>query len=94
MGFWSKFLKVINPFVSATHPDEDEPWVVVRNRDEKGRYKADDESTPGVNEAYVKVRGSGKEKFKDTSPEPGVQNKSVKKPVKKRTSKKSKMTKE
>jgi len=39
-------------------------WV--RARDEKGRYVADDKSTPDVNEAYKKVYKSRTTKTKKT----------------------------
>tara|TARA_B100000073_G_C23259158_1_gene381709 strand:+ start:228 stop:458 length:231 start_codon:yes stop_codon:yes gene_type:complete len=44
MGIWNKF-------VSFLIGDPVEPSGV-RARDSKGRYKADDKSTPNVNEAY------------------------------------------
>ena len=43
------FRSVVNFFTGT----ED---VIVRNRDEKGKYVADDKSTPGKNEAYKTVR--------------------------------------
>ena len=43
------FRSVVNFFTNT----ED---VTVRNRDEKGKYVADDKSTPGKNEAYKTVR--------------------------------------
>lgn len=42
------FRSVVNFFTNT----ED---VTVRNRDEKGKYVADDKSTPGKNEAYKTV---------------------------------------
>tara|TARA_X000000368_G_C22971164_1_gene685541 strand:+ start:246 stop:437 length:192 start_codon:yes stop_codon:yes gene_type:complete len=41
MSFWTKFVT----FLIGEPTGE-------RARDKKGRYKADDKSTPGVNEAY------------------------------------------
>ncbi len=46
MGLFRKFVN----FFTGT---ED---VTVRNRDEKGKYVADDKSTPNKNEAYKTVR--------------------------------------
>lgn len=46
-------------------------FETVRARDEKGRYVADDKSTPDVNEAYTKVyksknsTKSGKKRIKE-----------------------------
>lgn len=42
MAFWDKFTTWLG-------------FETVRARDEKGRYIADDKSTPDVNEAYTKV---------------------------------------
>ncbi len=42
MAFWDKFTTWLG-------------YETVRARDEKGRYVADDKSTPDVNEAYTKV---------------------------------------
>lgn len=47
MAFWGK---VANFF----------GWERVRARDEKGRYIADDKSTPDKNEAYKRVRKTRK----------------------------------
>ena len=33
-------------------PEPEAPASGVRARDKKGRYKADDKSTPGINESY------------------------------------------
>ena len=82
MSFWKKFKE----FLFAAEPADDTGWVEVRNRNEKGHFKADDKDTTDVNEAFVKVKGSAKGKFKDTDKKkPGVQNSAVKKPVKKKT---------
>ena len=83
MSFWKK---VRSFFSLGPAPIEDKSdWVVVRNRDAKGKYKGDDKSTPNVDEAYVKVKKTAKGKFKDTdSKTPGVQNSSVKKTVAKK----------
>jgi hypothetical protein len=91
MGFWRKLVKIITDFVSrAEYPDDHPDWIEVRNRDEKGRFKGDKQDTLDINEAFVKVKGSAKGKFKDNDPnKPGVQNEAVKKPVAKRPRKKS-----
>ena len=81
MSFWKKG----RSFFTLGPAPVDEDWVVVRNRDAKGKYKGDDKSTPNVDEAYVKVKKTAKGKFKDTdSKTPGVQNSSVKKTVTKK----------
>lgn len=81
MSFWKK----VRSFFTLGPAPVDEDWVVVRNRDAKGKYKGDDKSTPNVDEAYVKVKKTAKGKFKDTdSKTPGVQNSSVKKTVTKK----------
>tara|TARA_R110001606_G_scaffold287595_1_gene435710 strand:+ start:101 stop:283 length:183 start_codon:yes stop_codon:yes gene_type:complete len=46
MGWWTKVVDF------WTNSEE----VTVRSKDKKGRYVADDKSTPDVNEAYTKVR--------------------------------------
>lgn len=80
MRFWSKFKSIfVQEIFELTN------WKTVRNRDEKGRFIADDKSTPEVDEAFVQVKKSAKGKFKDTDPKtPGVQNSSVKKTVAKK----------
>lgn len=81
MSFWKK----VKAFFTLGPAPVDEDWVVVRNRDAKGKFKGDDASTPNVDEAYVKVKKSAKGKFKDTDPKtPGVQNSSAKKTVAKK----------
>tara|TARA_B100000497_G_C7523969_1_gene318227 strand:- start:48 stop:251 length:204 start_codon:yes stop_codon:yes gene_type:complete len=50
MAFWDKFTTWLG-------------FETVRNRDEKGRYVADDKSTPDVNEAYKKVYKSKLDKI-------------------------------
>jgi len=88
MSFWSKFKSIfIQEIFELTN------WKTVRNRDEKGRFIADDKSTPDVNEAYIEVVADSKENFKDTDPvKPGVQNKSRKRAVKKAPTKKTTKT--
>ena len=46
MSWWTKVVD----FLTVTEK------VVVRSRNKKGRYVADDESTPDVNEAYTTKR--------------------------------------
>ena len=46
MGWWTKVVDF------WTNTEE----VKVRSKDKKGRYVADDKSTPDVNEAYTTVR--------------------------------------
>lgn len=43
-------------------PEPEAPASGVRARDKKGRYKADDKSTPNVNEAYKDGRTPTKRK--------------------------------
>lgn len=61
MSFWSTVLRYINPFADV--PDD---FIMVRNRDERGKFIADDPDTPDVDEAYVKVRKTAKGKFRNT----------------------------
>jgi hypothetical protein len=53
MAFWDKLTTWLG-------------YETVRARDEKGRYIADDKSTPDVNEAYKKVYKSRTTKTKKT----------------------------
>ena len=53
MAFWDKFTTWLG-------------FEWVRARDEKGRYVADDKSTPDVNEAYTRVYKSKTTKKKTT----------------------------
>lgn len=83
MSFWKKLKSFFS--LGPAPVDDGGDWVVVRNRTATGQFKGDDTSTPDVDEAFVKVKKSGKGKFKDTDPKkPGVQNKSEKKPVAKK----------
>jgi len=52
MAFWNKLTTWLG-------------YETVRNRDEKGRYVADDKSTPNKNEAYKRVYKSRKTKIKE-----------------------------
>ena len=47
MSFWGKIAEFFG-------------YELVRARDEKGRYVADDKSTPDINEAYTRARKSRK----------------------------------
>jgi len=49
---WSKSEAV--DIIMSMPPDEEEVEVLVRARDEKGAFIADDPATPDVNEAWVK----------------------------------------
>jgi hypothetical protein len=56
------FLKTINDiveFITGERPEEPKPK---RARTKKGRYKADDKSTPNVNEAWVGGKAPKKRK--------------------------------
>ena len=58
MSWWTKVVD----FITGTEK------VVVRSRNKKGRYVADDESTPDVNEAYTtkrvkKTKKAGSKRF-------------------------------
>ena len=61
------FLKTINDIVeiiTGKRPEESKPK---RARTKKGRYKADDKSTPNVNEAWVGGKAPKKKKRKSRS---------------------------
>jgi hypothetical protein len=49
MGIWNKFVT----FLIGDYEPRVEEASGKRARDSKGRYKADDKSTPNVNEAYA-----------------------------------------
>jgi hypothetical protein len=51
MGFWTKFTDFLG-------------FETVRARDEKGRYIADDKSTPDVDESKKRVYKSKKKSYK------------------------------
>jgi hypothetical protein len=56
MSWFKKVLHFFTPLSSAELPNPlKEKMETVRARNKKGRYVADDPSTPGVNEAYTKV---------------------------------------
>ena len=56
MSWFKKFLTFITPLSSAKlHNPFKERVETVMARNTKGRYVADDPSTPDVNEAYKKV---------------------------------------
>ena len=56
MSWWKKVVHFFTPLSSAelSNPLK-EDMETVRARNKKGRYVADDPSTPNVNEAYTKV---------------------------------------
>ena len=56
--------------------------ITVRNRDAKGRYVADDLSTPDKNEAYTKVYKTTKGAFKLSPKQKAAVKKTKKKPTK------------
>ena len=56
MNWFKKFLIFITPLSSVDLPSFfKKEMETVRARNNKGRYVADDPSTPDVNEAYTKV---------------------------------------
>ncbi len=56
MSWFKKVLHFFTPLSSAELPNPFKERVeTVRARNTKGRYVADDPSTPDVNEAYTKV---------------------------------------
>ena len=56
--------------------------ITVRNRDAKGRYVADDRSTPDVDEAYTKVYKTAKGAFKLSPKQKAAVRSAKKKPTK------------
>tara|TARA_R100001163_G_C4987494_1_gene141333 strand:- start:265 stop:489 length:225 start_codon:yes stop_codon:yes gene_type:complete len=66
MSWWNKLVSFFKPLPADELPNplkevkKEEPVVeeteLVRARNEKGRYVADDPSTPDINEAYTKVK--------------------------------------
>ena len=56
MSWWKKVVYFFTPLSSEELPNPlKEQMETVRARNKKGRYVADDPSTPDVNEAYTKV---------------------------------------
>lgn len=56
MSWWKKVVYFFTPLSSEELPNPlKEEMETVRARNKKGRYVADDPSTPHVNEAYTKV---------------------------------------
>ena len=56
MSWWKKVVHFFTPLSSVELPNPlKEEMETVRARNKKGRYVADDPSTPDVNEAYTKV---------------------------------------
>ena len=67
MSWWKKVLHFLTPLSSTELPnplkdEAKEETEMVRARNKKGRYMADDPTTPDVNEAYttIKVKKSKK----------------------------------
>ena len=60
--------KWLKTFVFGPDPVEEKPASGVRARDKKGRYKADDKSTAGVNEAYKDGRTPTKKRKPKAAP--------------------------
>ena len=66
MSWWNKLVSFFKPLPADELPNplkegkKEAPVVeeteLVRARNEKGRYVADDPSTPDINEAYTKVK--------------------------------------
>ena len=66
MSWWNKLVRFFKPLPADELPNplkevkKEDPVVeeteLVRARNEKGRYVADDPSTPDINEAYTKVK--------------------------------------
>jgi hypothetical protein len=56
MSWFKKVLKFFTPLSSVELPNPLHETETVRARNKKGRYVADDPSTPNVNEAYTKVK--------------------------------------
>ena len=66
MSWWNKLVSFFKPLPADELPNplkevkKKDPVVeeteLVRARNEKGRYVADDPSTPDINEAYTKVK--------------------------------------
>jgi hypothetical protein len=56
MSWWKKVVYFFTPLSSVELPNPlKEEMETVRARNKKGRYVADDPSTPNINEAYTKV---------------------------------------
>jgi|TARA_R100001463_G_scaffold86009_3_gene140974 hypothetical protein len=56
MSWWKKVVSFFTPLSSDELPNPlKEKMETVRARNKKGRYVADDPSTPNTNEAYTKV---------------------------------------
>ena len=56
MSWFKKVLKFFTPLSSVELPNPLHETETVRARNKKGRYVADDPSTPNVNEAYTTVK--------------------------------------
>ena len=66
MSWWTKVINFFKPLPSDELPnplkEEEHETELVRARNKKGRYLADDPSTPDVNEAYTTVKVKKKKK--------------------------------
>jgi hypothetical protein len=66
MSWWTKVINFFKPLPSDELPNplKEEEYVteLVRARNKKGRYVADDPSTPDVDEAYTTVKVKKKKK--------------------------------
>ena len=56
MSWFKKVLKFFTPLSSVELPNPLQVTETVRARYKKGRYIADDSSTPYVNEAYTTIK--------------------------------------
>jgi len=67
MSWWNKLVSFFKPLPADELPNplKDEAEVeteMVRARNKKGRYMADDPTTPDVNEAYTTIKVKKKKK--------------------------------
>ena len=67
MSWWNKLVSFFKPLPADKLPNplKDEAEVeteMVRARNKKGRYMADDPTTPDVNEAYTTIKVKKKKK--------------------------------
>ena len=66
MSWWTKIINFFKPLPSDELPnplkEEEYETELVRARNKKGRYVADDPSTPDVDEAYTTVKVKKKKK--------------------------------
>ena len=66
ISWWTKVITFFKPLppeeLNPPKKVPEEETVVVRARNKKGRYVADDPNTPYINEAYVTVKRKKKKK--------------------------------